>query len=477
MMRGVAASLCGLLVVPLVTRSAAHAQTTFERTYGDYSWNVGRSGLQTPDGGFVVAGSTVFTSPYQAFWLIRTDARGDTLWTRTFGDWDGADCLSVTKTLDGGFVLTGMVAVPGSGERQVHLVRCTASGDTVWTRMFGGDYDEWGEAVVRTVDGGYAVAGYTFSFGAGGADAWLVRTDSCGDTIWTRAYGGAQFDCGCSLAAAADSGFVIAGRTRSFGAGGFDAWVVRTDANGDTVWTRTYGGAGWDEARSVQPIADGYIVAGTTRSFGSGNEDVWLLKLNARGETTWARTYGGAGWEGASSVALTADSGCVIAGYADSVGGGLRDIWLIRADADGGTTWSRRYGGSLVDEGLSVQQTADGGYVIAGYTGSFGAGDYDAYLIKTDSLGNVGIEEPQPPVATRRPPPATICRGVLQLVADGRQLTASDAILLDVSGRKAMELAPCANDVRRVPPGIYFIVAPTTADAGPSSPQKVIVTR
>jgi hypothetical protein len=379
------------------------APGSFERTYGgsDYDW--GYSVQQTTDGGYIVAGWTESLEPGgRDVYLFKTDASGDTVWTRTYDNstWDGA--TSVRQTTDGGYIIAG-----GAGEyfwedADAYLIRTNSSGDTLWTRTYGGhDGDEF-RSLQLTTDGGYIVAGATISFGAGASDVYLIKTNPSGDTLWTRTYGGYANDLARSVQQTTDGGYIIAGDTWSFGAAdSANAYLIRTNPSGDTLWTRTYGGNLTDEGYSVQQTTDGgYIVAGYTRSFGAGSRDVYLIKTNASGDTLWTRTYGGPSADIATMVQQTSDGGYIIAGRTYSFGAGNRDVYLIKTDPYGDMLWTRTYGGSEDDDGWSVQQTTDGGYIVAGRTESFGAGgDLDGgnvYLIKTDTDGLVGINEDDP---------------------------------------------------------------------------------
>ncbi|MFH1009691.1 MAG: hypothetical protein V1784_00475 [bacterium] len=261
--------------------------------------------------------------------------------------------------------------------------------DTLWTRTYGGSSGEDARSVQRTAEGGYVVAGYTYSFGAGESDFYLVKINSQGDTLWTRTYGGSSYESAYSVQQTEDGGYIVAGSTRSFGAGGEDFYLVKTSSSGDTLWTRTFGGSSQDVAHSVQQTADGgYIVAGYTESFGAGSRDMYLVKTNSQGDTLWTRTYGGSSTDVARSVQQTTDGGYIMAGYTESFGAGWRDFYLVKTNGQGDTLWTRTYGGSSEDWAASSQQTPDGGYIVAGYTNSFGAGSSDFYLVKT------GPEEP-----------------------------------------------------------------------------------
>jgi hypothetical protein len=217
----------------------------------------------------------------------------------------------------------------------VYLVKTSASGDTLWTRTYGGTGEDYGNSVQQTSDSGYIVAGYTNSFGAGNEDVYLVKTSASGDALWTRTYGGTGEDYGNSVQQTSDSGYIVAGWTNSFGAGGHDIYLIKTNASGDTLWTRTYGGTGGDEGYSVQQTSDGgYIIAGYTGSFGAGGWDVYLIKTNASGDTLWTSTYGGAYDDWGYSVGQTSDGGYIVAGFTDSWSGSW-DVYLVKTDGNG----------------------------------------------------------------------------------------------------------------------------------------------
>jgi len=380
----------------LILFLALSALAGWERTYGGSNNDWGYSVAQTSDGGFIITGLTAsFGTGSLDFYLIRTDAYGDTLWTRTYGGSAGDWGYSVAQTSDGGFIITGFTASFGAGGIDFYLVKTDAYGDTLWTRTYGGSGADVGYSVTQTSDGGYIVAGSTASFGAGNWDVYLVRTDTYGDTLWTRTYGGGSTDHGNSVKQTSDGGYIVAGGTESFGAGEGDVYLVKTDAVGDTLWTRTYGGGAGDIGNSVAQTSDGgYIVAGS--SFGAGLTDVYLVKTDSVGDTLWTRTYGGSDDDEGYSVAQTSDGGYIVAGRTESFGAGSGDVYLVKTDAVGDTLWTRTYGGSSTEWGRSVAQTSDGGYIVAGYTYSFGDTLGDIYLIKTDSLGYTGIEENPP---------------------------------------------------------------------------------
>jgi hypothetical protein len=224
------------------------------------------------------------------------------------------------------------------------------------------------------------------SFGAGSNDFYLIKTDASGVAVWSRTYGGTGFDNAQAVEQTWDGGYIVAGYTTSYGAGNHDLYLIKTNSTGDTLWTRTYGGVWSDYAYGIQQTTDGgYIIAGATASFGTGTMDLYLVKTDPNGGPIWTRTFGGMGVNDyGESVQQTTDGGYILAGYTDSFTGTI-DVYLIRTDANGDTLWTQIYGGGLSDQGYSVQQTTDGGYIVAGQTMSFGAGNMDYYLIRLES--------------------------------------------------------------------------------------------
>jgi hypothetical protein len=254
-----------------------------------------------------------------------------------------------------------------------------------WYQTFGDANDETGEIVRQTGDGGYIIAGETDSFGAGGNDLWLIKTDDKGQLVWNKAFGGEGEESGLELVVLND-GYLVAGYTSSFGSGGQDAWVLRVDGQGTLLWDKTFGGAANDSISSlVAAPGGGFVLAGFTLSSGSGNSDGWLFKIDEAGGQVWNLTFGGTGFDFFSAVNTTADGGYVVTGSTDSFGN-EGDIWLVKTDAGGAMQWQKRYRGQGEDFGLYSAQTADRGYFIAG-TGHSVEGDSDYWLIKTDAAG------------------------------------------------------------------------------------------
>ena len=310
-------------------------------------------------------------------------------WQKTFGGIGWDEGRSVQQTSDGGYIITGFTRSFGQGDADVYLVKTDSNGNDVWQKNYGGIGDDKGAVVHQTSDSGYIIAGQTDSFGAGSSDVYLVKTDPNGNSIWQKTFGGASIDRAFSLQKTSDNGYIIAGYTLSSGVGNYDVYLIKTDTNGNKKWQKTFGGNDRDVGRSVQQTSDsGYVIAGYTQSYGMGYHDVYLIKTNPNGDMQWQKTFGGSGNDIGDFVQQTADSGYIIVGNTRSYGAGSEDVYLIKTDPNGNTIWQQTFGGIGFDEGRSVQQTSDGGYIIAGYTQLYDTGRYDMYLIKTDPNGN-----------------------------------------------------------------------------------------
>jgi hypothetical protein len=266
-----------------------------------------------------------------------------------------------------------------------------------WNRTFGGIKDEVAWSAVQITDGGYVLAGSTDSFGGGYSDVWLVKTDAIGNVQWNKTYGGGFDEVAYSVKQCADGGYAMAGYTSSSGAGSADFWLIKTDASGNLEWSRTYGGSSWDCAQSVILANDGgYAIAGQTRSFGSGSGDSWLVKTDSTGRMQWGRTYGGVGVERAYSIVQADDGGYALAGFTSSFGFGKEDFWLVRTDPTGDVLWNRTFGGTKSDLARSMVQVSTDEYVIAGYTWSFGAGSSDFWLVKVGFRHDIAVVAVEP---------------------------------------------------------------------------------
>jgi hypothetical protein len=380
-------------------------------TFGGTGDDVAYSVQQTSDGGFILAG---YTDSYGAgssdFWLVKTDSSGNKQWDQTFGGANSDIARSVYETSNGGYIIAGCTDYSAAGMYDARLVRMNSNRDLLWDMTLGGTGWDTAESVQETSDGGVIFAGYTGTYGAGYYDAWLVKIDPYGCIQWDKTFGGSGRDVATSVQETSDGGYIIAGSTQPQGgylfSTGFmspidvdfaDAWLVKIDSNGNKQWDKTFGGTDWDTAESVQETSDGgYILAGYTKSYGAGGSDFWLIKTYSNGNKQWDKTFGETDDDYAYSVQQTSDGGYILAGVMEPhseppapiatsmspCGAGSSDVWLVKTDSEGGKEWDKTFGGTGDDCASSVQQTSDGGYILAGYTKSYGAGGSDFWLIK-----------------------------------------------------------------------------------------------
>ncbi|PCJ88411.1 MAG: hypothetical protein COA57_03285 [Flavobacteriales bacterium] len=330
--------------------------------------------------------SCLFVFHFSFFIFHFTSYSQDTTFIYTYGGAGHDHGRDVKQTYDGGFIITGSTSSFGNGSSDVYLLKIDSIGNYQWSKAIGGTNIDWGMAVQQTADSGYIVAGYTNSFGAGGYDVYVLKTDSVGNLEWQQTYGGSDWDFAYSLEKTTDGGYIIAGETYSYGNGNNDVYLLKIDSIGDTVWTKTYGGFAEDFAKSVKPTYDGgYIITGGTGSMGAGETDVYLIKTDASGDTVWTRAYGDALDDWGNSVIETIDSNYAIAGTFTNVSGFYKQIYHSKIDKTGNSViWENTYGADNA-EGNSLIQFKNGNYAAAGYWNPGSGLDY--YLLFTSSTG------------------------------------------------------------------------------------------
>ncbi|MEA3287223.1 MAG: FISUMP domain-containing protein [Candidatus Marinimicrobia bacterium] len=342
---------------------------------------------QTTDGGSILAGYTEsFGFGGQDFWLVKTDHLGNEEWTRTFGGAEEDRASSVQQTTDGGFILTGYTRSFGDIEGDFWLIKTDANGNEEWNQTFGGPGGEWAFSVQQTHDGGYLIAGYTESFGAGNQDGWLIKTNTLGVEEWSYTYGGPGDDRINSAKEILGGGYILGGATDSYSGGPWDGWLIKTDQNGNEEWDFPYGGTGNEQTFQVEQTADeGFIFIGYTESYGSGGQDSWLVKTDASGNEEWNRTFGNTAGNYGYDVRQTIDGGFIVSGADESEdGSSYWDFSVRKTDSVGLIEWEQIFGGIYGDWGQSIEQTSDAGYMAAGYSNSFGNGQDDFWLLRME---------------------------------------------------------------------------------------------
>jgi uncharacterized repeat protein (TIGR02543 family)/uncharacterized delta-60 repeat protein len=362
------------------------------RTYGESNSDAAIFIHQTSDGSYVFTGSTrSFGAGDFDISVIKLDSNGVIEWQRTYGGIDYDSGRSIHQTSDGGYIVTGQTQSFGAGNHDLLVLKLSSTGQIEWQKTYGGPDREDFYSIHQTNDEGYVVAGSTKSYGAGDSDFWVFKLSSIGEIEWQKTYGGINVDFLYSIHQSSDEGYIITGDTKSFSAGDSDIWVLKLDSWGEIEWQKTYGGSEDDYARSIQNTSDsGYIVAGITQSFGAGLEDFWILKLNSVGVIEWQRTYGGSEDDNPHLIKQTNEGGYIVSGITYSFGGGGYDFWIMKLLSNGIIEWQKTYGGINNEYLNTFQKTSDEGYIVGGYTYSFSVGVNDALILKLYSDGSIG---------------------------------------------------------------------------------------
>lgn len=378
------------------------AQSAFDCTLGTAHSETAFSILHTPGDLWVIGGAYEFDGWGTAQLLImKTDRVGDTLWTWTYGDRvdtssaktrevqhaSGDGIFDIQATMSGGYVATGASYLFSEGLGDIVVLNLDYWGDTLWTRNYGGNGDDYGYAVRETPDSGFVVAGFTESFGPGNRNGYLLKIDQHGDTAWTAVTDGSSLEAFFKCSLTEDGGIIALGYTFDAGIGNADIFLVKFDANGAVLWAKTFGGIQNDYGYSIQETPDkGFILTGMTESAGQGVQDAFLIKTDSLGNSEWSKTYGGPLFDGAFEVILVPGRGYAFTGYTTSFGAlnNKEDVYIVEVDFAGDILWTGRAGGPEYDFGESLTLADDGELAIVGYSASFGLGVSDIFLFKLD---------------------------------------------------------------------------------------------
>ncbi len=378
--------------------ATTHGATTGMWTYGEDKYDGAICNIGIMDGGHIIVGSTdSYGAIGDDLWIFQVDSKGAVTWNKHYGGAGNESGFNVIGTSDGGYAVVGATTSYGAGEEDIWLIKTDSEGNMLWNQTYGGIYDDEGWMLLQTSDGGYLIAGLTCT-SEGIADAWLIKTDAQGNKLWDKTYGGAADDGVYGITKTSEGGYILAGFTNSTGAGDYDAWLIKVDSSGTQQWAKTYGGADTDVAyQAFETSETDYVVDGTTHSYGAGNADVWLFMTDAMGGMMWNYTYGGpeddSGWYGVKTP-----DGYALGGYTYSYGtNGNAAAWLVKVDTNGMTLWNQTYGTGKDYYGWAVTQTADNGFAISGEAVSADGEICDAFLVITDSSGVATIENAPAP--------------------------------------------------------------------------------
>lgn len=375
---------CWLILLMIILGYSLPPDTLWTRTYG-YSNDFAFSVAQTSDGGYIVTG---YSDPkYHAdsldIFLLRVDSSGNQKWFKVYNH-PGWECgYQVKETPDHNYLVIGSTRSFGAGGSDVYLFKSDTNGKQLWKKTFGGAKDDAGTSIDLTSDNGYIIGGQTRSFSEQ-ADFYLIKTDSSGNLIWEKTFGGTKDDIGYSVKETFDKGYIIVGQSNSFTTSpdSYVIYLVKTDSKGETVWTKTYpySESRWNHGFSVQTTPDrGYIIVGSTWPSNKRYNDLLVIKTDEKGNVLWQKTFGDTNDNIGKGVNLTADGGYIITGYTCSLGLFLPKAWLLKLNSKGESLWAKTFPGKGQSWSFSVMQTSDYGYIMAGRTHP----GQDIFLVKT----------------------------------------------------------------------------------------------
>ena len=381
----------------------------WQTTYGGVASDTGYSIVSTKDGGFAVLGVTKsYGSGQYAAYLIRGDAEGKELWNKTYGSALGEWAYSLSSTTDGGFLIGGTTTI--SAGFRAWMVKVTSDGTIEWNNTYG-ITSQVGFSSIQTSDGGYAITGYV-SVSGRATDVYLLKTDPEGNQQWMVTYGGLSDDWGKSLIQMKDGGFAITGWTNSFGAG-TRGYLIRTDQNGIEQFNSTFGSSGSTVCYGATQLSDGGLaITGQTNSMGYGGNDILAIRTDPSGAVVWEKTYGGAGEDFGFAV-FALDDGFVFGGSSSSFNSTLSKLILFRTDLNGTLLNAGVYGLNVPVSGSVSARSADGGFLGVGNTNIYNSGSDDVYVLRLTGYSSAPSQPSSPPSIMQQalPPVAAVAIG------------------------------------------------------------------
>ena len=372
-----------ILLLSFFTAYSVFAQNSFEKLFSKQSTDVFRCIQEvTSGGGYIAAGYTADSTANDTdAYVVRMNTIGDTIWTFTYnGPLSKKDLFyKIIRTFDGGFIACGYTNSETGTSDDILYVRLNSSGQKLWSKTFGGSGKERGQDIIETSDG-FTIVGYSTTPPAQYYDAIVIHTSLNGNVLWSKVVGDSNYDDANTIKKLTDGGYILGGQSTN-GNKGLDQYLIRLNSSGDTLWTKRFGTLGNDNIESLVLLSDGFVVAGNTSTPLTG-DDGNLAKTDLNGSLIWSKTFGGSDQDDFHRVEKTTDGGFIVSGTTSSYGSLNPNLWLVKTNSSGDSTWARTFGGDNHDHGYSAVQTIDGGYIIAGHTGSFGFNNEDGYVVK-----------------------------------------------------------------------------------------------
>jgi hypothetical protein len=356
----------------------------WNKTWGGSNYDYGRGiALDASGNAFITGGTWSFGAGNSDEFLLKYDSSGNLLWYKTWGGSSSDEGEGIALDASGNAFITGYTRSYGAGGEDAFLLKYDSDGNLLWYKTWGGYVDEYGQGIAVDGSGNAFIAGTTYSYGLGNRAAFLLKYDSSGNLLWYKTWGGFDNDHGHGIALDGSGNAFITGSTGSFGEGNYDAFLLKYDSSGNQLWNKTWGGYNEDRGRGIAVDGSGNaFITGSTRSYGEGGEDAFLLKYDSDGNLLWYKTWGGYNEDRGRGIAVDGSGNAFITGYTYSYGEGNSDEFLLKYDTSGNLLWNITWGGSDYDSGKGIALDDSGNAFITGSTNSYGAGSSDAFLLR-----------------------------------------------------------------------------------------------
>jgi hypothetical protein len=379
-----------ILIILLICAAKLSAQDSlFVRSYGLTGYNYGEKIIQDADSGFFILGNKSGFVGNTDVYLLKTDKYGSFVWDKAYGGSEVNWAEDFIRTQDKGFVMTGYITVPeNNNDYDIMLLKTDSAGTFKWMKHYGGSDWDMAHSLVQTPDSGFLMTGETFNGTLGNNDVFILKTDKNGDSLWMKTYGGPNTDVAYDISSCHDGNFILTGSTNSFGHGRFDAYLLKINGSGDTLWSKTYGDTLDDKAFSgIETNNHGFAMTGSTYNFNAMAQDGIIFKADSTGALLWQRVYGGSDAEEFYDIIEKSNSNLFIAGYTMSSGYvGTKEFTMTLTDNGGWFINGSNFGGNKEDVAYGCTTTLSNGFVAVGTTTSMGLGLANILMIKADSM-------------------------------------------------------------------------------------------
>ena len=350
----------------------------------------GYSIIETSDEGFAILGD--ITDNNSDISLLKTDKYGDQVWIQAYGGSQFDEARHFQETTDGGYIISGFTKSYGFGEEDVWIIKTDALGLIDWNVNYGGSQNDRGAQILQTDEGGYILIGEKYNNESEDSDLWILKINSQGEISWDKTFGGLENDAGYDIKKVNSGGYLLLGSTNSYGNGGSDIWLIMIDQNGNELWSKTFGSSNNEYGRSIIDAEDGgYLLFATSESFGNDNTDLHNIKVDSTGNEEWNKSFGGFYGKNGNVVKKSPNGGYILISSRYNFNDGSYDMWLIKMDTNGETEWTKTFGEIHNDNGYGIAITSDNGFILTGSTNNYGTGTFeysDAWIIKTNINGN-----------------------------------------------------------------------------------------